>query len=153
MAMILRSPAFATGDTIPDAFTCEGANAPPPLEWSGVPAGTQPLLLVCTDPDAPHGLFHHWAVYDIPADATTLAPGATGLREAVNDFGKPGYGGPSPPRGQGPHAYHFRLSALRGRIDAPHGAMRCAEVMRLAKPLEIDAAELVGHYERPGRAL
>ena len=30
----------------------------------------------------------------------------------TNDFGKPGYGGPCPPKGHGPHHYHFKLFAL-----------------------------------------
>jgi phosphatidylethanolamine-binding protein (PEBP) family uncharacterized protein len=32
----------------------------------------------------------------------------------VNDFGKPGYGGPCPPKGHGPHRYFFKLYALAG---------------------------------------
>ena len=31
----LRSPAFADGGTIPQTFTCDGADRSPPLEWSG----------------------------------------------------------------------------------------------------------------------
>jgi phosphatidylethanolamine-binding protein (PEBP) family uncharacterized protein len=39
-----------------------------------------------------------------PADRT--------IAEAINGFGKRGYGGPCPPKGHGPHQYHFRLFAL-----------------------------------------
>ena len=30
----------------------------------------------------------------------------------TNDFGRPGYGGPCPPKGHGPHRYSFKLYAL-----------------------------------------
>jgi Phosphatidylethanolamine-binding protein len=35
-----------------------------------------------------------------------------GFKQAINDFHRPGYGGPCPPRGHGLHHYHFRLLAL-----------------------------------------
>ena len=31
-----------------------------------MPAGTGSLVLVVEDPDAPSGVFRHWAVFDIP---------------------------------------------------------------------------------------
>lgn len=153
MALTLSSPAFRHNDTIPREHTCEGPNHSPALAWSDVPEGAATLLLVCDDPDAPGGVFHHWAAYDIPADRTGLDAGfdsasrPSGLRQAVNDFGKPGYAGPCPPRGDRPHRYVFRLSALDGRIEAGAGA-RCAEIQRLARPMEIAAAELIGYYGR-----
>jgi len=36
--------------------------------------------------------------------------------QGLNDFGKPGYGGPCPPRGHGVHHYHFRLYALDAEL-------------------------------------
>ena len=61
------------------------------------------LLLVCYDPDAPGGVFYHWAAYDIAADVKQLDEIPAGKEDgrflqAVNDFGKAGYGGPCPPR-------------------------------------------------------
>jgi Raf kinase inhibitor-like YbhB/YbcL family protein len=153
MTLTLTSPDFRNAGTILSEHTCDGANLSPAFAWSGVPEGTQSLLLVCDDPDAPSGTFHHWAAYNIPPDREGLEPGfGAGSRpqdfqEAVNDFGKPGYGGPCPPRGDRPHRYRFRLSALKGRIQAEAGA-GCAEIARLARPLEIAAVELFGHYGR-----
>ena len=145
--MELRSPAFAAGGTIPVRYTCEGANISPPLEWSDLPEGTVTLLLTCDDPDAPRGTFRHWAAFNIPPDSPGLAAGASVAEEAVNDFGDRGYGGPCPPKGHGPHRYHFRLSALSGRIDA-HSAADCAEIERLARGMEIARAELIGRFGR-----
>lgn len=152
MAFSLKSSAFATGHVIPRKYTCDGINVSPPLEWLDVPAGSKNLLLVCYDPDAPGGVFYHWAAYDIAADVKQLDEIPAGKEDgrflqAVNDFGNPGYGGPCPPRGNKPHAYRFRLSALKERLEAPAGA-RCVQILRLAKPIEIGAAELVGYYGR-----
>jgi Raf kinase inhibitor-like YbhB/YbcL family protein len=74
------------------------------------------------DPEAPTGSgFWHWTVYNIPATATSIPPGANdpnaGLlpgtaTEGYVDFGRPGYGGPCPPAGDPPHHYEIRLAAL-----------------------------------------
>lgn len=144
---------FNDGDTIPLRFTCEGDNLSPAFRWTGLPKGTRDLLLTCTDPDAPRGTFHHWAVCGIAPDASGLPPGfgaqsvQSGIRQAVNDFGKPGYGGPCPPRGHNPHRYLFRLSALREPI-APGPGATCADIIALARPHVIEWAELVGRFGR-----
>jgi len=96
--MQLRSSGFFDGAAIPRRYTCDGEDLSPPLEWSGVPAGTRSFVLLCDDPDAPAGTWHHWAAYDIPADRTGLAEGVAGdlsaknLKQAINDFHQPGYG-------------------------------------------------------------
>jgi len=154
MPLKLTSSAFEQGGTIPRKYTCDGENKSPPLSWSGVPDGTQSFLLVCDDPDAPGGVFHHWAAYNIPAGWTTLSGGhgpetlVNDFQQAINDFGKPGYGGPCPPRGHKPHAYHFRLSALDTTIVSAAPSASCVEVMALARTHVIEFIELVGYYGR-----
>lgn len=117
VAFQLSSPAFADGDTIPDTYACKGRNVSPPLVISGVPAGTDSLALIMHDPDAPHGDFLHWAIWDINTDMDVLpedtAPDGAVL--GMNDFGKLRYSGPCPPSGT--HHYLFDLYAL----DAPLG--------------------------------
>jgi Raf kinase inhibitor-like YbhB/YbcL family protein len=147
MPMELRSPVIAPGGTIPKAHTCEGENHAPPLAWSGIPDGAVTLVVTCDDPDAPRGVFRHWALYNIPATATGLAAGEGAGDAAVNDFGKPGYAGPCPPRGDPPHRYVFRLAALGGRLD-PDPSARCADIARRARPLELASAALVGTFGR-----
>src|SRR4051812_12790190 len=39
--LVVSSPAFEAGGEYPAEFTCDGASASPPLEWSGGPAGTR----------------------------------------------------------------------------------------------------------------
>jgi Raf kinase inhibitor-like YbhB/YbcL family protein len=147
MPMTLKSPAFAPGGTIPAEHTCEGADLSPPLEWSGVPEAAASLVVTCVDRDAPRGLFRHWAVCNLSAAATGLAAGERAGDAAINDFGRPGYGGPCPPRGDRPHRYVFRVAALSARL-APRPGARCAEVEALARTFEIDHAELHGLFGR-----
>lgn len=152
--MQLSSSRFVDGTTIPQRFTCDGENLSPPLGWTGAPAGTRSFVLLCDDPDAPAGIWHHWAAYDIAADLEGLAEGAAhhagkqGLKQAINDFRRPGYGGPCPPHRHGPHRYHFRLLALS--IDhLPFGnAPSCQEAEREARKHLLAEAVLVGVYER-----
>ena len=62
--MRLSSSAFPDGAAIPRRLTCDGENLSPPLEWSDAPAETRSFVLLCDDPDAPGGTFHHWAAFD-----------------------------------------------------------------------------------------
>ena len=153
--MRLISSAFAPNERIPARFTCDGANVSPTLSWLDPPRGTRSFALVCSDPDAPAGVWYHWAVYDIPATMRGLPEGLAlhgpGPLQAVNDFRRSGYGGPCPPRGARPHHYHFRLFAL----DVARLALRtnpgCRDVEAASEPHAITMAELIGVYGRPVR--
>ncbi|GGM29523.1 phosphatidylethanolamine-binding protein YbcL [Deinococcus arenae] len=135
MGLSLTSPTFANGGAYPAAqvasgFGCSGPNTSPALNWSGVPAGTQSLVLTKYDPDAPTGSgFWHWAVFNIPASATGLAQGAgnpggtlpAGATQLNNDGGQPGFIGACPPVGDPAHRYVFTLYALSSTLDLPAG--------------------------------
>jgi Raf kinase inhibitor-like YbhB/YbcL family protein len=141
----LTSTVFQNGQAIPAQYSCDGADQPPPLAWGEPPAGTKSFALVVDDPDAPNSTFRHWGAYNIPASARSLAGS---FDVAVNDFGKPGYGGPCPPEGHGPHHYHFKLFALDAdRLDLAAGA-KVVEVEQQAERHALGRAELIGLYER-----
>ncbi len=152
MALTLRSPAFGNDERIPDRHARGSDNLSPALEWSDAPEGTRSFVLVVEDPDAPRGMFRHWAVHDIEPDRTRLAEGAgardSGLKQGANDFGETGYDGPQPPAGDAPHHYHFRLAAL----DTDHldvGPRQRAEaVWEAAQDHIIEETELVGIYQQ-----
>jgi Raf kinase inhibitor-like YbhB/YbcL family protein len=154
MPLLLVSPAFQPGGAIPPGYTCDGADISPALNWVGLPDGAQSLVLIIEDPDAPSGVFRHWAAFNIPATVHGLAAGygpgrpADGFREAKNDFSASDYGGPCPPKGHGTHHYRFRLFAIsRPTLDLAPSAT-ASDVLTAAEPYAIQQTELVGTYQR-----
>jgi len=125
MNFLLTSSAFDHEDTIPTVYTCDGEDISPPLSWSGTPEGTRSLALLVDDPDAPDPeapkmVWVHWLLYNLPPNLTELAEAVDanalppGTREGLNDWERPGYGGPCPPIGQ--HRYFFKLFALDAEL-------------------------------------
>jgi Raf kinase inhibitor-like YbhB/YbcL family protein len=144
----LISDSFKNGQPIPKQYTCDGADQTPVLRWGAPPVGTKSFALVIDDPDAPSGTFRHWGVFDIPASARSIGDGKHIGIEVTNDFGKSGYGGPCPPKGHGPHHYHFKLFALDvDRLDVSPNA-KVVDVENAAKQHAIAQGELIGTYER-----
>ncbi|MEX0940812.1 MAG: YbhB/YbcL family Raf kinase inhibitor-like protein [Candidatus Babeliales bacterium] len=149
--MKLFSPAFENNQSIPKTFTCEGKNISPELKWEGVPSDAKSLALIVDDPDAPNKTWVHWVVYNLPAHITKLDEGMAiaqlGGKEGNTDFGKPGFGGPCPPKGHGKHRYFFKLYALDTILDLPKNISK----QDLEKSMEghiLAKSELVGLYER-----
>lgn len=144
----LRSSTFEDGQPIPAQYTCDGAGQSPALAWGEPPPGTKGFALIVDDPDAPGGLFRHWGVYDIPGSARSIAEGQAVGSQAVNGFGKGGYGGPCPPTGHGPHHYHFKLYALDvAELGLPANP-KVEQVESEARKHAIAQGEIVGTYER-----
>ena len=107
--LIISSPAFSEGGAIPRKYTADGDGINPPLVIDNVPDGTRTMALILEDPDAPHGTFTHWTLWDIPPSTTiseNSEPGVTGL----NSMKKTGYTPPNPPSGS--HRYYFHVYAL-----------------------------------------
>jgi Raf kinase inhibitor-like YbhB/YbcL family protein len=151
MSFSLGSPGFRNGGEIPRKYARAGDNLSPPLSWRDAPQGTKSFVLIVEDPDAPSGMFRHWAVYDIAANRTELPEGAGsksgGQSQGVNDFGDAYYDGPQPPKGSGVHHYHFRLAALDVEALHPGAGKKVAEIWAKARPHMLGEAELVGTYE------
>ncbi|MDX1982689.1 MAG: YbhB/YbcL family Raf kinase inhibitor-like protein [Bryobacteraceae bacterium] len=151
MSFRLKVEGFEDGGQIPRRYTCEGEDVSPRIEWMGAPAVTRSFALIVEDPDAPAGTWNHWLLWDIPATMHALpealvAPG--GVRAGTNDFGRPGYGGPCPPKGHGPHRYFIRLHALDvAALGLAAGAKRSA-LDALVQKHVIATAEYMGRYER-----
>lgn len=147
MEFKLTTPDFADGADIPRRNSCDGEDVAPRLEWTGVPEGTRSLALVMDDPDAPHGTFTHWVLYDIPATENGLGEGSTLGTQGRNSFGRRGYGGPCPPPGDDPHRYRLTLYAL----DIPSIALRKGTREELESRIEghvLGTARLTGRYAR-----
>lgn len=147
--MKIWSPAFEYDGRIPDKYTRTAEDLSPPLQWSGLPAGTRQLALICHDPDAPlvHG-WTHWVVYGIPADVTGIGEGEnTAFTQGTTDYGEQRYGGPMPPPGHGTHHYYFWLYALDTELDAGPGLTR-AELLSRIEGHVLEQARIVGTYSR-----
>lgn len=143
--------AFAEGGTIPKTFTCEGQNISPALSWSGEPADTRSFALIMDDPDAPGGTWNHWLLWDVPQGTHSLAQAYRASRpvhSGKNDFGDAGYGGPCPPKGNGPHRYFFRLYALDTSALGVRDGARRKELERTLQRHQLGVAEYVGRFER-----
>jgi len=151
MALKLTIAAFAEGGLIPKLHTCEGADISPSIEWNGEPAGTHSFALIVDDPDAPAGVWNHWLLYDLAPSIHSLAQGFKSGKLGVsgtNDFDKPGYGGPCPPKGHGPHRYFFKLYALDvASLGLPAGARR-AQIDKALKGHTLAESQYMGRYER-----
>jgi Raf kinase inhibitor-like YbhB/YbcL family protein len=142
----ITSAAFPEGKEIPKRFTCDGENVSPPLAWTGAPVGAKAFALIVDDPDAPSGLFTHWIVFNLPASTHSLPEGVKpAANQGTNDFGKPGYGGPCPPRGR--HRYFFHLYALKDELGGLKSPSR-KQIDAALKGHVIGEAVLMGTYQR-----
>jgi len=149
----ITSPAFQEGSRIPDRYTSQGEDVSPPLAWNEPPAGTQSLALIMDDPDAPGGVFTHWVIFNIPANSRGLPEAvpteyqlSDGSLQGRNDFGRIGYGGPSPPPGA-VHRYRFTLYALAKSLDLKAGASK-KQVLDAMQGHILARGELTGVYQR-----
>jgi Raf kinase inhibitor-like YbhB/YbcL family protein len=145
----LRSPAFRSGATIPDRFTCASVGKSPPLTWSGVPAGARELALLVDDPSAPGGTYVHWILFHLPPGLRRLPAGSVpdAARQAVNSAGSAGWTPPCPPKGDSPHRYAFVLYALRAPLGAQDGAS-ANEVRAAIARVALRQGRLTGRFGR-----
>lgn len=143
----ISSGAFEDHGQIPERHTGDGEDTSPALSWTGVPDGTKAFAVVVHDPDAPlvDG-FTHWVLYNIPADTTELPEGTDAGLAGNNSMGKPGYMGPAPPPGHGPHHYYFWVYALDEDLDLPPGLERRELIDRIEDHV-IEQARVIGTYE------
>jgi phosphatidylethanolamine-binding protein (PEBP) family uncharacterized protein len=90
----ITSPAFAPDGLLPARYTCDGADTPPPLRWSGIPAGTAELQLYVLKIEPEHGhLIFNWAVAGINPKLHGLLGGKlpAGAVTGLNSNGKARY--------------------------------------------------------------
>jgi Raf kinase inhibitor-like YbhB/YbcL family protein len=152
MGLKISSSAFKDGEMIPSKYTCDGENISPPLSWGTVPEDTKSIALIADDPDAPHGTWVHWVLFDLPAKTVALTEGIPqkttlpdGSRQGVNDSHTIGYDGPAPPSGV--HRYYFKIYALDSMLALESGITK----VKLLKAMEghiLAEGTLMGRYRR-----
>lgn len=149
MHLRITSPAFTHQSSIPPQYTCNGENFSPALSWEGAPKGTKSFVLIVDDPDAPHGTWDHWVLFNVPSDLTSLAEAAevpAGATSGLNSWDNHGYGGPCPPDGK--HRYYFTLYALDTLLDL-HPNVYKHEVLKAMEGHVLESAQLMGTYQQP----
>lgn len=151
-ALDVKSTAFGNARSMPEKYTCDGADISPPLEWRNTPAGTKAFAIICDTPDAPTGTWVHWVLYDIPVEVTKLPESVVkkdqldiGARQGKNDYDQIGYNGPCLPAGE--HRFFFRLYALDGFTNMKAGATK-DELMNAMKGHILAEGVLMGVYAR-----
>jgi Raf kinase inhibitor-like YbhB/YbcL family protein len=123
--LVVTSPVFIEGATIPAAYTCTGAGQMPAIAWSGDLKGAAAIAVIVDDPDAPIGTFVHLIVLDLPSSSTGLdATLPAGARYALNGAGRAGWTPPCPPSGT--HHYHFTVYGLRAPTGLGDGTTAAA---------------------------
>jgi len=147
--MTLSSPALGAAGTIPTAYTCDGTGIPPPLAWSGTPAGAAELAVTVIDPDAPGGAFIHWVLLGLPPTALGIpegGPAPAGAHAATASSGRAGYEPPCPPRGQR-HRYRFSVFALR-RPDRLGPGVAASQALAVIRATAEARGVLIATYGR-----
>ncbi len=152
--MPLSSPAFKDGASIPHKFSCSGKDISPPLRWTKVPSKAQSLALIVEDPDAPNLIWDHWILFNLPANINQLNAHITPenikykkAKHGKNNFDQLKYGGPCPPKGDGPHTYYFKLYALDTMLSLDAGVQK-KQLLQAMENHIVAQGQLKGTFER-----
>jgi Raf kinase inhibitor-like YbhB/YbcL family protein len=118
---------------LPSDYSCDGQDISPAIDIGGVNTKiSKSLAIIVNDPDAPGGGgFIHWIAWNIELvrmipEKIPKTPVVTFPLKAVqgkNSFGKTGYNGPCPPRGQN-HRYFFKVYSLDIELPLAAGATK-----------------------------
>ncbi|MEI8022027.1 MAG: YbhB/YbcL family Raf kinase inhibitor-like protein, partial [Schlesneria sp.] len=145
--LTISSPALDADGKISAEFTCDGASASPPVEWTGAPPETKffALSLWHTAPDMEKS---YWVVYGIPANVTKIAKNAKSTGTiGLNDKRRAAYD-PMCSKGPGVKTYHITVYALSAEPKlSPDEATR-ANLLSAIKEITIAEGTLDFQYER-----
>ncbi len=145
--LMISSPAYENNGTIPEKYTCDGANINPPLKVENVPRQAKSLALIFDDIDAPGGSYVHWILWNIDPSTREIKEDSVpeGAIQGTNDFKKQNYGGPCPPTR--PHRYAFKIYALDARL-ALSANSRKADLEKAMKGHVIARSQWLGKFKR-----
>ena len=146
--MILESPAFKNGRTIPQKYGFKNKNLSIPLKISEVPDNTKSLALIMDDPDAMGvvgKVWVHWVLWNISSNTKEIPENSIPIDsvEGKTDFDEIGYGGPAPPDKE--HTYIFKLYALDITLNLKQGSTK-TEVEESIREHVITEARLEGKF-------
>jgi phosphatidylethanolamine-binding protein (PEBP) family uncharacterized protein len=148
--LVVTSSALDAAGNISAEFTCDGASASPPVEWTGAPKQTKyfALSLWHTAPDQEKS---YWIIYNIPADTTQLPKNAHGIGTmGLNDRRRPAYD-PMCSKGPGLKTYHITVFALSAKPNLSSDKATRANLLTAIKNTTLAEGTLTFQYERPNR--
>jgi Raf kinase inhibitor-like YbhB/YbcL family protein len=143
--LIVKSKAFEDGKIIPKKYSCRQNDINPPLSISGVPKEAKSLALIMDDPDAVHGTFVHWVMWNISPVTAEIGEDTAPGKEGLNGMGEIGYTGPCPPSGT--HRYFFKVYALDKELNL-NEKTRKQDLEAAMQGHILAKAELVGLFSR-----
>ncbi len=148
-------------DYVLNALDCHGKNISPEIKWENAPKDTKAFAVTLYDVDGPSDSgFWHWLAFNIPANVNLIPKGASkntkllpkGTIESRTDFiksvnGEYGYGGACPPKGDNPHKYVYKITALKDKIPLNKDASP-AFVSYYIRQLKIAESVIEVHHGR-----
>lgn len=150
--LVVTSPAFSSGNQIPERYTQNGENMSPSIEWTKGPQGTRSYVILAEDAGVDRAdPIVHWVVYDINPSTTRVAQAMPGeakvgnASQGKNVAGTAGYVGPKPPAGQN-HPYHFEVFALNAKLNLDPANTDRDAVIAAMKGKVLATGDLVGNY-------
>jgi phosphatidylethanolamine-binding protein (PEBP) family uncharacterized protein len=154
--LILSSPDFKEGGTLPKEVTCDGKGISPSLSWSNVPVGTQSLVLIMNTVPGPLrpgeadiGNHFYFTLFNIPPTVTSVAAGATNVGIVGQNYQgkKIGY---VPPCSQGPGSkkYSFYIYALNVKLNMSASQATETSLLEAMVGKIIAKADLNAFYSR-----
>jgi len=138
-------------------FGCDGLGISPELHWVNAPIGTKSFAVTVYDPDAPTGSgWWHWVVFNIPASINGIPTNFGNVNktttilalQSMTDFGKAGFGGACPPKGDKAHRYFFTVHALSVDKLSLDASASPALVGFMINANTLSKATLVSYYQR-----
>lgn len=154
--MVLASPDFKDGGTLPIDSTCDGKGVSPALSWSNVPANAQSLAIIMDTVPGPLrpgevdiGKHFYFTVFNIPTTVTSITSGSTVVGTLGQNFQgkKLGY---TPPCSQGPGSkkYSIYLYALSSKLTLPASEASEKALLAAMDGKVIATAEMSVFYSR-----
>jgi Raf kinase inhibitor-like YbhB/YbcL family protein len=119
LVLVVNSPAFGFGETIPPRFTCDGENTSPALSIRNIPQDAKSLALIFTDQTLESKPFAHWLVWNIPPSFGEIAAASAPGVQGTNDLGNKRYDGPCFTGTV--HKYRFTVYALDTLLNLSPG--------------------------------
>lgn len=149
---VISSSEIKSDSLLPIDYTCDGASATLPLEWSGEPDGTAAFALIMHHEASPTDIHWYWVLYNIPVSVHNLVRNVSGIgilgTNSVNDRNE--Y---APPCSQGPgiKAYTYTVYALSSNpvISVPQAEVTRQVLLDAIDHITLSSAKMTVYYSRP----